>query len=120
MSLNGPHLRSNVWSAFTYTAPSGGVTAGAMGKIGDTVVVFRETKAAGSDVAAIYACDKILLPKKIGSGEAIGQGKKVYYEAASGKLTGIAGSNTLCGRCIEAAGASDTDVLVDFKGNVAA
>jgi len=120
MALSGIQLRSNVYASMTYTAPSGGVTAGGMGKIGDTVVVYYETKAAGLTVAAVYKANKILLTKKDGSGEAIAQGAKVYYEAASGKVTAVAGSNTMCGRALEAAGADDTTVLVAFNGHVAA
>ena len=54
------------------------------------------------------------------SGEDIAQGVKIYYEAASAKLTAIAGSNTLCGRAIKAAGASDATVIVAFNGLAAA
>jgi len=89
-------------------------------KIGDVVGFFYETKDAGEEVTVVCQMDLVELAKKAGSGEAIAQGAKVYYEAASASLTGTAGSNTLCGRCAKAAGASDTTVLVVFNGDVAA
>lgn len=103
-----------------YTVPSGGCTKMGLTKIGDSVGFFYETKTVGQSVAVVIQCDIVELAKKDGSGEAIAQGAKVYYEAASGKLTGVAGSNTLCGRCYKAALAADTTVLVVFNGDVAA
>lgn len=82
-----------------YTVPSGGCTKMGLTKIGDTVGFFYETKNAPDEVAVVIQMDIVELAKKAGSGESIAQGAKVYYEAASGKLTGVAGSNTLCGRC---------------------
>ena len=120
MAITGIQMRSSKWQAMTYTVPSGGCVGGDMVKINDTVGVYFETKAAGALVAVVTQSDKILLPKKDGSGEAIAQGAKVYYEAASKKLTATAGANTLCGRCIAAAGADDTTVLVAFNGLAAA
>ncbi len=121
MSINGPHIRSEHRRSLDRTVPSGGCIAGAMVKVGDTVGVYAQTKDAGETVALIYQADAILLPKKASSvGEAIAIGAKVYFEAASAKVTGVAGSNTLCGRCLEAALTADTEVLVDFSGNVAA
>jgi hypothetical protein len=89
-------------------------------KIGDTVGFFYETKDAGEEVTVVSQMDIVELAKKAGSGEAIGQGEKVYYEAASGKLTGVSGSNTLCGRCRKAALAADPTVIVTFTGDCAA
>lgn len=120
MALTGIQLRSSKYSTFPYTAPSGGVVGGAMGKIGDAVVVFYKTKAAGAEVAAVYDAEKIVLTKKTGSGEAIAKGAKIYYEAASGKVTGVAGSNVLCGRALEAVGVDATTVLARFNGACAA
>jgi len=111
---------ANYQTLEAYTVPSGGCTKMGLTKIGDTVGFFYETKDAGDDVTVVCQMDAVELAKKDGSGEAISQGAKVYYEAASGKLTGTAGSNTLCGRAIKAAGADDTTVLVAFNGLVAA
>ena len=103
-----------------YTVPSGGCTKMGLTKIGDVVGFYYETKDAGEDVAVVIQMNIVELAKKAGSGEAIGQGEKVYYEAASGKLTGVEGSNTLCARCLKAALAADTTVCVVFNGDVAA
>ncbi len=103
-----------------YTVPSGGCTKMGLTKIGDSVGFFYETKDAGEEVSVVIQCDIVELAKKTGSGEAIAKGAKVYYEAASGKLTGVSGSNTLCGRAYKAATVDDTTVWVDFNGDVAA
>jgi predicted RecA/RadA family phage recombinase len=114
-------MRSQHYQALdNYTVPSGGCTKMGLTKIGDTVGFFYETKDAAEIVTVVSQCDMVELAKKAGSGEAIAQGAKVYYEAASGKLTGVAGSNTLCGRCIKAALAADVTVLVAFNGLAAA
>jgi predicted RecA/RadA family phage recombinase len=121
MAISGPHIRSEHWRSFDYTVPSGGVTAGAMDKIQDTVVVFAETKTVGEIVAAIYQADKILVPKYAATGYAIVQGEKVYYNDYLNKVVADTTSgNTLCGRCMEAADADDTEVLIDLSGNIAA
>jgi len=103
-----------------YPVPSGGCIKMGLTKIGDTVGFFYETKDAGDDVAVVIQMDIVELAKKAGSGEAIAQGAKIYHEAASASLTGTAGSNTLCGRCLKAALAADTTVIVAFNGDVAA
>jgi len=114
-------MRSQHYQALdNYTVPSGGCTKMGLTKIGDTVGFFYETKIAGADVTVVTQMDRVELAKKTGSGEAIAQGAKVYFEAASASLTGTAGSNTLCGRCLKTAGADDTTVLVAFNGLCAA
>lgn len=102
------------------TVPSGGCVKMGLTKIGDVVGFYYETKAAGAVVSVITQMDQVELAKKDGSTEAIAQGAKVYYESASGKLTGVAESNVLCGRALKAAGATDTTVLVAFNGLSAA
>lgn len=105
----------------SYTAPSGGVTKGDLVKIEDTVGFYYATAAVGEIVAVVTQCDIVELAKKAASsGEAIAQGAKVYYEAASGKLTATAGSNTLCGRCRKAATSLATTVEVSFNGEAQA
>ena len=116
VGMRSPHYQT----LEPYTVPSGGCTKMGLTKIGDTVGFFYETKDAGELVTVVAQCNVAELAKKTGSGEAIAQGVKVYYEAASGKLTATAGSNTLCGRCLKAAGADDTTVLVAFNGLCAA
>lgn len=119
MSISGPHIRSEHWKSFDYTVPSGGVTAGDMDKVQDTVVVFAETKDEGEIVAAIYQADRILVTKI--SGAAIVVGEKVYYnDYVNAVCADTTSGNTLCGRCVEAADATDTEVLIDLEGNLAA
>lgn len=98
----------------------GTVVAGALSKIGDTVGVYFEGGDSGDVVSFVYRAKKVLLPKDAGSAEAIAQGAKVYYNNVTGKVTGNAGALGVCGRCIEAAVALATTVLVDFNGAAAA
>lgn len=114
MSLTGIQLRSSKYASLPYTAPSGGVVGGGMGKVGDTIGVFYETKDEGESVAFVYKADKILLPKS--TGVAFSQGGKVYYDATAKKVTSVLTDNTLCGRAIEAAVSADPEVLAEFNG----
>ena len=119
MSISGPHIRSEHFRSFDYTVPAAGVVAGAMDKLEDSIVVFAETKVEDEIVAAIYQADKILVPKITGA--AIVQGEKVYFNPYVNKVCADTTSgNTVCGRCLEAAGSSDTEVLIDLSGNIAA
>lgn len=107
-------LRSDRWRSTRVTGASGGHAVGSLAKIQDTVFTFPVALAEGATGAGIYQADKVVLPKK--TGEAMAVGAKVYFEAASGKLTGTSTSNTLCGRCTVAAVSADTEVEVDFDG----
>ena len=117
MSITGIQLRSSHWQAMTVTL---GGTKGKLllDKIQNAVGFYPVGGDANDIVAFITQADKALMPKKVGSGEAIAQGADVYYDSGTGKLTGVSG--TLCGRCLEAAGANDTEVLVAFDGLAAA
>ena len=120
MAATNLNLRSNVFASFIVTAPTAGYTAGQMVKIEDTVGVIAETVSAGKSTALIYKCEKIVVPKVAGTGITFAAGDKVYYRAASAAVTNASSSNTLCGRALEAAGASATTVLIDLTGNLAA
>jgi predicted RecA/RadA family phage recombinase len=120
MAITGIQLRSSKWRALTYTVAGSAVTAGAMTKLNDTVGVYFESKSVGEDVAFVYEAEKILLPKAAGSGLTIAQGAKVYFDNSAKTITPTSGGNTLCGRCVVAADADDTTVLVDFNGACAA
>jgi predicted RecA/RadA family phage recombinase len=120
MAATALNLRSNIFASMVVTAPSAGYTAGQMVKIEDTVGVIAETKTVGQDAVLIYKCDKILVPKVAGTGIIFAAGDKVYYRAASSAVTNASSSNTLCGRALEAAGATDDEVLIDLTGNLAA
>lgn len=114
MSLTGIMLRSSKFKSLDYTAPSGGVTAGGMGKIGDTVGAFYEAKDEGETVAFVYKADMILLPKV--AGVAIALGGLVYYDATNLACTGTKSTNVVIGRALEAAAAADTTVLIELDG----
>lgn len=115
----GLELRSNNWQEMKVTAGAD-VVAGEMDLLGSVVGVYVEAEDSGDDVTFIYQCDKIVVPKVTGTGKALTQGAKVYFDATENKVTPTSGGNTLCGRCLVAAGASDTTVEIVLNGAVAA
>jgi len=121
MAITGIKLRCGPehWASMILTH-SGTIAAGVMAKINDLVGVYWNGGDSGDKDAFVYQADKILVPKVDGSGLTIAQGAKVYFSAGDAAVTGTAGGNTLCGRCIEAAIAADTTVLIALAGNVAA
>jgi predicted RecA/RadA family phage recombinase len=119
MSISGIQLRSQHYQAMSVTL-GGTKVAGAMDKIEDTVGVYYEGGASGEAVAFVFQADKILLPKADGSGLTIAQGAKIYFDNSAKKVTPTSGGNTLCGRCLSAAGATDTTVLCVLEGHIPA
>lgn len=105
------------WRSFVVTAPSGGVTAGQMDLIEDTVGVYAQTADAGEDVAFIYEAEKILVPKSTttGAGE-FTAGDKVYFDHTDEEVNNDSGSNYLCGIAVKDADVDDTEVLIDLHG----
>lgn len=112
-------LRSNRFASMVVTAPSGGYTAGDMVKVQDTVGVIAETALVTKPAVLIYECEKVVVPKVAGTGITFAIGDKVYYDGTSA-VTNVSSGSTLCGRALEAADATDDEVLVDLKGNIAA
>jgi predicted RecA/RadA family phage recombinase len=105
------------WRSFIVTAPSGGVTAGQMDLIEDTVGVYAQNADAGAEVAFIYHAEKISVPKSVvtGAGE-FEVGDKVYFDHADANVNNDSGSNYLCGICLKKPALSDTEVLIDLDG----
>lgn len=102
------------------TAPSAGYESGDLVRIEDTTCVIVEDLAAAETGAAIYRAEKILLPKSTTTGQnTLVAGDEVYIDEAEAAICSGGSGNTLCGRCIEAAGATATTVLVDFDGTLA-
>jgi len=119
MSATNLKIRSDNWRSVEVTLGATKV-AGAMDKIEDLVGVYMEGGDSGDEVAFCYDCEKITLPKSVDTGDVFAKGDKVYFDNSAKKLTATSGGNTLCGRALEAVIASDTEVLVDFKGNIEA
>jgi predicted RecA/RadA family phage recombinase len=113
-------LRSKNFKSVKITAPTGGLTAGQLCASNSLVGVVVETVAAGKETALIYACDKIVVPKRAGTGITFSIGTKVYYRSAGPDVTNASTSNTLIGRATETADAADTEVEIDLMGNVVA
>ena len=113
-------LRSSIFSSMKVIAPSGGYTAGDMVKVQDTVGVIVKTVLITKEAALIYECEKIIVPKTAATGITFAAGDKVYYDSAAGAVTNVSSGNTLCGRALEIAGATDAEALIDLKGNLVA
>ncbi len=116
-------LRSPNFKTFNVTAASPSTyTKGLLTKVEDTVCVIVDDIAALASGPAIYQADKIVLPKRVGTTCVFAAGDKVYYNSASGGVVDIATTSTytLCGRALAAAGATATEVEVDFNGACAA
>jgi predicted RecA/RadA family phage recombinase len=109
-------LRSDKFDSLSFTAPTGGLTAGQLYKVGDTVGVVVSTVAAGATAVLIYRCPKIVVKKRVGTGIVFAAGAKVYYRSAGPDLTNATTGNVLCGRAIVAAGATDDEVEIDLDG----
>lgn len=103
--------------SFIVTAPSGGVTAGQMDLIEDTVGIYAQDTDAGEEVAFIYQAPKILVPKSVttGAGE-FTAGDKVYFDHADEEVNNDSGSNYQCGIALEDAAVGDTEVLIKLNG----
>ena len=117
MATSGIDLRCGPehWSSMDVTLGAT-ITAGEMNKIQDTVGVYFEAGDSGDQVAFCYKAAKIVVAKVAGSGLTIAQGARVYFVSASDAVTGTAGSNTLCGRCLVAATAAATTVEIELNG----
>jgi predicted RecA/RadA family phage recombinase len=85
------------------------------------VGVIVDDIAALAEGVMIYFAPAIIVNKRVGTTCVFAAGDKVYYNAATNTVD-IAATTTyvLCGRALEAAGASATTVLIELNGAVAA
>lgn len=126
---SGLKLRTRLESAktlsFTNPAADSTLSAGDMTVIGSTIGVVIENVGTsgqspdddypnGPDGVLVYEAEKIVLPKTTTADDAFSAGDPVYYNATEAKVTGASTGNTLCGRALEAAATSDTEVLADL------
>ena len=93
-------------------APTGGVRAGAVYKVGDLTLI-ASTSAVEGDLVSFYTRGVFDFPK--GSG-AITPGSKVYWKSASGTAEGSGQAGEVIGVAIMDAGATDSSVKVLFRG----
>ena len=68
----------------------------------------------------IYFAPAIIVNKRVGTTCVFAAGDKVYYNAATNTVDIAASTYVLCGRALEAAGATATTVLIELNGAVAA
>ena len=113
-------LRTNKFESLSVTAPSPGVTAEDLRALaGGLMGVYVETAATGVQVGFLYKAEKIVLPKKNGTGKTIAQGAYIYYSPMDNLLYGAsATSRRKCGICLVAAAADDTTVEVMLDGTM--
>lgn len=120
MTATALKLRSPHFASVDVVAPTGGYTAGEMVKVQELVGLIVLDADATKTVVLIYGCEKVVVPKTVGTGITFSVGDKVYYDAAAKEVTNVASGNTLCGRALEDAALDDDEVEIDLKGNVAA
>jgi predicted RecA/RadA family phage recombinase len=122
MAESGLKLRCADFETIKITAASPSTyVAGFLTKVEDMVVAVIDDIAALAEGVAVYKAKKILLPKRVGTTCVFAAGDKVYYNGSVNKLDiATTSTYTLCGRALEAAGATATEVLVDFNGACAA
>lgn len=95
------------------TAPSGGVVAGTPKLIGSLVVIPAVSAAQDAKFSA-QVTGVFTVPKA--TGDAWGEGEKVYWDVADGNFNQSASGNTLVGVAAAAAGTNDTTGSVRFDG----
>lgn len=92
-------------------------------KVQDTVCVvyFEVTVALAAEFFPIYHCEKIIVDKWAGTQYAFTAGQKVYWSGVDGDgVTPVYRSTYLwIGIAVEPAGAFDTTVEIDLKGDKA-
>lgn len=93
--------------------PGAAVSAGDVVVLNDIIGVATQDIAA-DDLGALKIQEVFTFPKATGTGEAIAQGKEVYWDAANEVITETAGANVKAGVCVKAAGdaAATIDVLL--------
>lgn len=115
LKLRSPNFKTlNVTAASPSTYVKGLLT-----KVEDTVCVIVDDIVALASGPAIYQADKIVLPKRVGTTCVFAAGDKVYYNSGAVDIA-TTSTYTLCGRALAAAGATATEVEVDFNGACAA
>ena len=81
----------------------------------------KKAEAADEEITFVYRCRQVQANKKIGTGEAIVSGDRLYYIVASDKVSpnysGTPGTDYyFCGWAKEGAAVADTTVLINFDG----
>jgi hypothetical protein len=107
--------RDNYSGDSSYTAPTGGVTKGKIYLISGTYVVARETVAVG--LPFIGGTGVIRATKAAATGKSFVIGEKVY--ALANVVNKTATGAVLIGVAREAAGATDTSILIDTGNGLA-
>lgn len=102
--------------SFLATAPSGGVTAGDMAKVQDSVGIYVETAAVTVTVGFIYKAEKVVCPAA--SAATFSVGDKVYFDSTNAEITNTASGNTLCGVATVAKTAGQTEAEIELDGNL--
>jgi predicted RecA/RadA family phage recombinase len=92
------------------TTASGTHTAGDIVTEGATIGMAFADSGTASEFVLVYECDAIMMPI---SGEAVTTGDIMYWSTTAANVTTASGG-TKCGRFLEAAGTTDTEVMADL------
>lgn len=118
MAANNFVLLTKDYKEMDVPAPSGGVVAGDMRKIGDTIGIFVTIVAATVVGAMIYETEKIIVPKS--TGVTFTAGDIVYFDDTAKAITSVPTANTACGRARKDGATGDTTLEINLSGAVAA
>ena len=115
------------WRVFAWTVDVSVTKTGTYTyKIEDTVAILNlpsdDTISIGEEGVFIYHAEKIMIRKKVGSGEVFAIGDKVYVDLGDANLlvTPHSPDNGLwIGIAVRTAGMNDARVMIDLKGDKA-
>lgn len=119
---NDLQLRSPNFKTIKVTAASPSTyVKGLLTKVEDMVGVIVDDIVALAEGVMIYQADKIIVNKRVGTTCVFAAGDKVYYNSATNTVDiAVTSAYTLCGRALEAAGATVGTVLIELNGHIAA
>jgi len=97
------------------------VVKGQVALINDTYAAYVVDTAAGDTVTVIFRARQAIADKKVGTGEAIEVGDRVYYDTGDGLVSRNKGAvsavdDIYVGTCLASADINDTSVIIKFTG----
>jgi predicted RecA/RadA family phage recombinase len=120
MSATALNVLSDKFKSVQILTPTAGYTAGQMLRVGGLIGVIAETKTVGQYAVLIYSCEKILVPKRVGTTAIFSVGDKVYYNESAAADVASTTTYICIGRATKVAIAADTTVEMDLHGDIAA
>lgn len=87
---------------------------GDMTRVANTIGIVVEDVGPNEDFVLVYMAKKIVAPKISGSGTNFVPGENVYYDSQAHKVTTSSSGNVLCGKALESASDSASEVLIEL------